>query len=77
MCLESILAKLAEKMTGKAPTAKTVEGILQFIVDNYTAPSVEGIHGIPTGGTAGQVLAKVDGTDYNVQWADDKTGAPG
>ena len=67
--MESILAKLAEKMTGKAPTAKTVEGILQFIVDNYV--------GLPKGGTAGQVLAKKDGTDYNVQWADDKTGTSG
>lgn len=25
--------------------------------------------GIPAGGTAGQVLEKVDGTDYNTQWA--------
>lgn len=25
---------------------------------------------IPTGGTAGQVLSKVDGTDYNLAWAD-------
>ena len=24
--------------------------------------------GVPTGGTAGQVLAKVDGTDYNTEW---------
>ena len=24
---------------------------------------------LPTGGTAGQVLTKVDGTDYNTQWA--------
>ncbi len=24
--------------------------------------------GVPTGGTAGQVLAKVNGTDYNTQW---------
>ena len=24
--------------------------------------------GVPTGGTAGQILAKVDGTDYNTQW---------
>ena len=36
MGLEAILAKLAEKMTGKTPKAKTLEGILQFIVDNYT-----------------------------------------
>lgn len=25
--------------------------------------------GVPTGGTAGQVLTKVDGTDYNTQWS--------
>ncbi len=24
--------------------------------------------GVPTGGTAGQVLSKIDGTDYNTQW---------
>lgn len=26
--------------------------------------------GVPTGGTADQVLAKIDGTDYNTQWVD-------
>jgi hypothetical protein len=26
------------------------------------------VQGIPTGGTAGQVLSKIDGTDYNTQW---------
>lgn len=25
--------------------------------------------GVPVGGSAGQVLAKIDGTDYNTQWA--------
>jgi hypothetical protein len=24
--------------------------------------------GVPVGGTAGQVLAKIDGTNYNTQW---------
>lgn len=32
--------------------------------------------GVPTGGTAGQVLAKVDGTDYNTHWVD-QTGSGG
>jgi hypothetical protein len=27
-------------------------------------------YSIPTGGTAGQVLSKIDGTDYNVEWVD-------
>lgn len=31
--------------------------------------------GVPTGGTAGQVLKKIDGTDYNTEWADDNTGS--
>lgn len=26
--------------------------------------------GLPTGGTAGQILAKIDATDYNTQWID-------
>jgi hypothetical protein len=33
-------------------------------------PGVPGV-GVPAGGTAGQVLAKVDGTDYNTEWVDD------
>jgi len=31
--------------------------------------------GVPVGGTAGQVLEKIDGTDYNTQWADANTSA--
>ena len=30
---------------------------------------------LPVGGTAGQVLSKVDGTDYNVQWTTPLTGS--
>jgi len=32
--------------------------------------------GVPAGGTAGQVLAKIDGDDYNTQWVD-QTGGGG
>lgn len=31
--------------------------------------------GVPIGGTANQVLSKVDATDYNTQWVDPTTGA--
>jgi len=31
--------------------------------------------GVPTGGTTGQILSKVDGTDYNTQWVDTGSGA--
>jgi len=30
--------------------------------------------GIPSGGTAGQILAKVDGTDHNTQWINSSSG---
>ena len=30
--------------------------------------------GVPTGGTAGQVLSKINGTDYNTQWVDPSGG---
>jgi hypothetical protein len=31
--------------------------------------------GVPTGGTAGQVLSKIDGTNYNTQWVTPSAGA--
>lgn len=31
--------------------------------------------GVPAGGTAGQVLTKVDGTDYNTEWKDPEGGS--
>ena len=32
--------------------------------------------GVPTGGTVGQVLAKIDSTDYNTEWVDQTSGGP-
>ena len=32
---------------------------------------------LPVGGSAGQVLAKIDGTDYNVEWVDQSGGGGG
>lgn len=32
------------------------------------------IHNVPSGGSAGQVLAKVDGTDYNTEWVSGSGG---
>lgn len=36
-------------------------------------PGVAG-SGVPAGGTAGQVLTKIDGTDYNTEWKDPTGG---
>lgn len=33
-----------------------------------TGPAGSAGQGVPVGGTAGQILAKVDGTDYNTEW---------
>ena len=38
------------------------------------ADGVDG-QGVPTGGTAGQVLSKIDGTDYNTHWVAQSGGA--
>jgi len=33
--------------------------------------------GVPVGGTAGQILSKIDGTDYNTEWIDNTGGGGG
>ncbi len=43
--------------------------ILQYDADAEEWVSV-GFNAVPSGGDTGQVLSKVDGTDYNVEWAD-------
>lgn len=47
----------------------------------YTDNQIEAfsaeVHSIPAGGDSGQVLAKVDGTDYNVTWVDQQGGGSG
>ena len=37
-------------------------------------PTGDDGEGVPTGGTAGQVLAKIDGTDYNTEWVTSSGG---
>lgn len=46
-------------------------------VDNQLEAAIAEVHSIPAGGTAGQVLGKVDATDYNVQWVDQQGGGSG
>lgn len=54
---------------GKIVAVKADVSGLEFVA----APAAA--NGIPEGGTAGQVLEKIDGTDYNTQWADPAGGA--
>lgn len=45
--------------------------------DNYLImPEVDGTPILPSGGSAGQVLSKIDGTDYNTEWSDPGTTSP-
>ena len=56
---------------------QALESSMTEYVNNQLEAVTGDIHSIPAGGTAGQVLGKVDGTDYNVQWVDQTGGTPG
>lgn len=62
---------VAEGQTATATSARSMRSdYLKQIIQYHAVPSGQGV---PAGGTAGQVLAKVDGTNYNTEWID----APG
>ena len=52
------------------PAAFTVSGALAGAKGDTGATGATGAtgQGVVTGGTTGQVLSKIDGTDYNTQW---------
>lgn len=57
---------VAEGKTATATNSRTMRAdYLKQIIQYHAVPSGQGV---PAGGTAGQVLAKVDGTDYNTEW---------
>lgn len=63
---------VAEGQTATATSARTMRSdYLKQIIQYHAVPSGQGV---PAGGTAGQVLAKVDGTDYNTEWIDAPSG---
>lgn len=45
---------------------------LLLFLETYTGqyPQPTSSNGLPTGGTAGQILAKIDATNYNAEWID-------
>ena len=57
-------------------TAPTDTSVNVLINPNGELPDYKGV-GVPAGGSTGQVLAKVDGTDYNTQWVDQTGGSGG
>lgn len=43
------------------------------INDNVGIQGIQGV-GVPTGGTTGQVLSKINSTDYNTEWVTPSAG---
>lgn len=63
---------VAEGQTATATSSRVMRSdYLKQIIQYHAVPSGQGV---PAGGTAGQVLAKVDGTDYNTEWVDPPSG---
>lgn len=63
---------VSEGQTATATSARSMRAdYLKQIIQYHAVPSGQGV---PAGGTAGQVLAKVDGTDYNTGWIDAPNG---
>ena len=61
-----------DTLDGTTATITTVNADV-IVLDGVTISATVGADGapgvgVPTGGTAGQVLSKIDGTDYNTQW---------
>ena len=55
-------------------TSYTITGTTQLLSTPYSLHAKTAQNGAPAGGTANQVLAKVDGTDYNTQWVTPASG---
>lgn len=63
---------VAEGQTATATNSRVMRSdYLKQIIQYHAVPAGQGV---PAGGTAGQILAKVDGTDYNTGWIDAPSG---
>lgn len=56
-------------------TSYTITGTSQLASTPYSLHAKTAKNGVPTGGTANQVLAKVNGTDYNTAWVTAASGS--
>jgi hypothetical protein len=55
----------------KAKTSETIEVAIESATGKLFVPAPdEAENGIPAGGAAGQILSKVNSTDYNTEWVD-------
>ena len=69
--LPQATASVLGGVKAKAKTTENVEVSIDGATGKLYVPAAgEAENGIPAGGIAGQILAKVDGVDYNAQWID-------
>lgn len=64
---------LAGKITVGAGPTQDMDVATKYYVDNATSTIIEE-RGLPAGGLEGQIIKKVDSTDYNVVWANEQPG---
>jgi len=57
---------------GTVTSADTILSAIQKLNGNIASTSAQGV---PIGGTAGQILSKIDSTNYNTQWIDEAPAA--
>lgn len=63
---------VSEGQTATATSSRVMRSdYLKQIIQYHAVPAGQGV---PAGGTAGQILSKVDGTDYNTEWIDAPSG---
>lgn len=69
----SYIAK--ENNNSTPPTVGATDDIWgQMAAQGVPGPPGSAAGGVPTGGTAGQLLSKIDATDFNTTWTDPPTG---
>lgn len=62
----------------KAKTTEASEVAIDTETGKLYAPSPdEAANGVPAGGTAGQILSKIDAADYNAEWIEPPSGGGG
>lgn len=62
----------------KAKTTESSEVAIDTVTGKLYGPSPDAAtNGLPSGGTAGQLLSKIDGTDYHAGWTDPTSGGGG
>ncbi|MBR0576745.1 hypothetical protein KCG48_10415 [Proteiniclasticum sp. BAD-10] len=69
--LEQATETVLGGVRAKAKTTETAEVSIDPSTGKLFAPAPDAAaNGLPAGGTAGQILMKIDGSNYNAEWAD-------